>query len=227
MRSAIVFVIVLVLGLVLQVSAQQPAAPVNVINRCLNHIVNICPGWSDPAGVVFATYEVSYVVQGSGAIPTIINFATNSGQVSGLLPATTYDFFVTGITGAGVRSLPSITVAFTTDPADAKLDPTRDITNIQCNDLKDTASHDRYEIVCTWTAAAPVTPIRINAKVHCVSAIREPLTVRKNFYGTAAAATTVTFHVHRDVATCAVYLRAFYPRRPASRHSLTVITGQQ
>jgi len=166
-----------------------------------------------------------YVVQGSGATPTVVPFTTNSGRISGLLPATTYDVFVVGITGAGVSSLPSTTVSFTTDPADAKLDPTRDITNVQCDDLKNTAT-GRYEITCTWTAATPVTPTRINAKVRCVSAIREPLLVRKSLYGAAAAATTVTFHVNRDVATCAVRLRAYYPRRPASSHSLTVITGQ-
>jgi len=36
----------------------------------------------------------------------------------------------------------------------------------------------------------------------------------------------ITLALNRDVATCEVYFRARYARRPASRHHLTVVLGQ-
>jgi len=223
MRVSIVFTFFLVMGMVLQAAIAQGPGPVNVLNYCQGHIVNICPGWDDPAGAVFTSYEVSYAIQGQA--PTLVTVTTRSTQISGLLGGNVYDFIITGIDAGGVRSLPSATTSFTTDPNDAKSDPALDINNIVCDDTKDPADHDRIEIACSWGAAA-VTPLRINTKCRCSSAIREPLTIRKSLYGTNAAATTITFHVHRDVATCYIKFRAYYTRRPASRHSLTVIIGQ-
>jgi len=202
----------------------SPPAPINVINACPNHIIHICPSWSNPTGFSYPQYEVSFIQSGC-ATCTATTFLTSqrSGRVSNLLPATSYDFTIVGILGNGVRSLPSTAVTFTTDPSDPKLDPTKDINNIVCNSVYDT-TEERFEINCTWNAAAEALT-RLVIKWRCTSPIRKNASNKKRLYGAKAQATAVTLHVHRDVATCAVFFRAYYARRPANRHALTVIMG--
>jgi hypothetical protein len=201
----------------------SPPAPVSLTNLCPNHIVNACPSWSDPTGITFNSYILSYRISGSTNPPNVITLTATSGRVTALLPATTYDFFVQGILN-GVTSLVSTTVQITTAAADPKLDKTRDINNIACTNVKSTVTN-RSVILCTWSAALD-TVLELRIKARCTSEIREPNEVRKHLFGTRATVTTVTLNMNRDVAVCNVYFRARYARRPASRHHLTVIMGQ-
>lgn len=201
----------------------SPPAPVGLVNRCLNHIVNICPSWSNPPGIVFQSFNLIYRVTGTVTPPNVISVRSTSGRVTSLLPATSYDFNVEGILN-GVTSLLSTTSVFVTAAADPKLVKTRDITNIACTNVK-SATTRRSVILCTWTAALdPVLELRV--KAHCQSPIREPNEVRKHYFGSRALATTITLNLNRDVATCEVFIKARYARRPASRHHLTVIMAQ-
>jgi len=204
-------------------SNPPPPAPIGLTNRCLNHIVNICPSWANPPGIVFNSFNLIYRVTGTVTPPNVINVRTTSGRVTSLLPATSYDFQVQGILN-GVSSLLSATSVFVTAAADPKKDPTRDIRNIACTNIKSTTTR-RSVILCTWSAALdPVLELRI--KAHCQSPIREPNEVRKHLFGARAQATTVTLNLNRDVATCELYFKARYARRPASRHHLTVVMAQ-
>lgn len=208
-------------------SATTPPGPAVVLldNRCKNHIVNICPTWSDPAGTFYPRYVVTVspaCAKCNPAFPFLTS--STSGRIKGFLPGTTYTITVFGISSKGVLSLPA-TLTVTTAPADPKLDPTLDISNIVCvNSLS--SSTGRSVITCTWTAAAPTAPFRISIHYKCSSAIREPDSHKRNYYGARAAGTSLTLNVNRDVATCTLRFKAYYKRRPASVHFVTVVTGE-
>jgi hypothetical protein len=154
--------------------------------------------------------------------PTSFTTSSDSGRVTNLLPSTSYDFTVVGVTASGLHSLASTPVTFTTDPTDAKIDPAKDINNIVC--VSAVTSTGRTVINCSWNAAAERLT-RLVIKWRCVSEIRENDANKKRLYGNGAQVTSVTLNVNRDVATCYVFLRAYYARRPATRHALTVIMG--
>jgi len=201
-------------------SYPTPEAPINLDNRCKNHIINICPQYEDPPGFVFGNYRIYVTAQGSGIVQS---FTTNqeSLRITNTLPQTLYDVWVQGQDGNGVWSFNSTTVTMTTDPADPKYDPTRDIQGFSC--ARDTNPvNNRVAATCSWTAALDAVR-QINFKVHCVSPIREPTLVRRRIYGsTAATAVTAFFAVHRDIATCTFKARFYYARRATTRHSFTL-----
>jgi len=202
----------------------QPPAPTNVVNKCANHIINICPSWTNAPGFVFRDTLVSYKVTGSAAAPTVLTVITTSLRIIGLQPATSYDFVIQNVLPNGVLSLPSATATFVTAAQDPKANKTLDIHNIVCTNTKNPTTL-RSVITCTWAAAAdPVVELRIKAR--CTSIIREPDEVRKHLFGARAQVTTVTLNMNRDVATCEVFIKARYARRPASRHHLTVVMGK-
>jgi hypothetical protein len=202
-----------------------PPAPVNLQNLCKNHIINICPSWSDPPGFTYVAYLVTFVQSGC-ATCTPISFTTTrqSGRVTNLLPNTPYDFTVQGFDATGLASLVSAPTTFTTAAADAKINPNLDIHNITCVSAKDSTT-GRSVISCNWLAANPA-PVSLNIKWRCTSPIRKPDEHRKKLFKSAAAVTSIILKVNRDVATCNVYFHAYYARRPATRHSLVVVTGQ-
>jgi len=204
-----------------------PDAPVNLVNHCPKKIIHACISWDEPATATFVSYIVNYRLAGTTGAPTQIATTGTFQKVSGLTPQTSYEFWIVGITAAGISSFDSSFLTVLTQESDAKLDPAKDITNVVCDWFNDRTPgvFPRREIRCSWTAAAPVQPKRIKAKVHCTSAIREPLFIRKSLYGADATATEVVFHTHRDVATCFIYLRAYYPKRPATRHVSVIIVG--
>jgi len=196
---------------------------VNVQNLCLHHIINICPSWSAPPGIIFTSYLVTFST--GGVVVGSFRTSRTSGRVTNLTPNTAYAFTVQGFEASGLGSLVSAPVTFTTDPADAKIVPSEDIHNITCVSAKNPAT-GRAVINCNWQAASPISPSRLSIKWRCVSAIRLPDTNHKKLFGAAAAATSVTLKINRDVATCTIYFKAYYPRRPATRHVLTVLSAQ-
>jgi hypothetical protein len=208
-------------------SATTPPGPAVVLfdNRCKNHIVNICPTWSDPAGFFYPRYLVEISPSCTGCSPAFpFVTASTSGRIKGFLPGTTYTITVSGISSKGVLSLPA-TLTITTAPADPKLDPTLDISNIQCSNTVN-AQTLRSVITCTWTPAAPTPPFRISIKYKCTSEVREPDSHKRNYYGARAAGTSLTLNANRDVATCTLRFKAYYPRRAASLHFVTVVMGK-
>jgi hypothetical protein len=204
-------------------NSNTPPAPLNVTNRCPNHIVNICVGWENPATITYASFIVTYTTLATSAVSVTPVLTGSSIRINGLTPATSYSFVIVGLAANGQQSLATTAVTFTTDPADPKLDPTLDINNIVCDSVLD-ATENRYDVDCTWSAAAQLLT-RLIVKWRCVSPIRENDRNKVRLYGTAAQATSYSFHVHRDVATCTLYFHAYYIRRPASRHQLTVVMG--
>jgi len=148
-----------------------------------------------------------------------------SGRITNLAPNTAYTVTVQGFEASGLASFVSTPVVFTTSPQDPKLNSTLDIHNVTCVSFKNST---RSVIKCTWLAASPTPPNHLSIKWRCVSPIREPDSNHKRIYQKKGAATitSVILHVNRDVATCTVYIKAYYPRRPATRHILTVIAGQ-
>jgi len=201
----------------------QPPSPINLANDCQNHIINICPGWANPTGFTFNKFRLYYQAVGSATITRVV-LTTTSTRITNLTPGTSYNVWVQGEdTTIRVFSANSTVVIMTTDPADPKEDPTLDITNFACNPAVNPVSN-RGAISCTWTAANSAFPVvSLRFKVHCTSTIREPLTIRKNLWGSRAQVTSILFAVNRDQATCNVYVKAVYSRRPASRHHAQVI----
>jgi hypothetical protein len=203
------------------ISYPQPPAPINLDNLCKNHIINICPEWADPPGYKFGVYRLYYTAQGSATV-SYIRTSSISVRITGLLPGTLYDTWVQGQDGHGVWSANSSIVTMTTDPADPKYDPTRDIQGFTCSKTTN-PNNNRNAASCTWTAALD-TVRQINYKVHCVSNIREPTLVRRRVYGaTAAAATSAFFAVNRDASTCTFKARFYYARRPSSTRHTSVV----
>jgi len=204
----------------------QPPAPVNLVNRCVGHKVNICPEWSDPAGFSFNLYRLYYKVQLS-TTEVRVTTASTSTRIFPLPAGTLFDFWVAGVDVAnGVWSANSTAVTMQTIQADPKLDPSRDVQAFTCASVTDTgvgSQHvGRKAVSCTWTAALD-TVRQINYKVHCTSPNFEPLTIKKRRYGTTAAtATSAFFHVHRDAGTCIVHVRYYYADRPSARKVATV-----
>jgi hypothetical protein len=197
----------------------QPPAPVGLDNFCKNHIINICPGWSDPSGFVFGAYKL-FVTDPTG-LTQEIDLAETSTRITSLTAATAYTVKVQGQDGNGVWSLNSTDVIMTTNVTDPKNDPTRDIQAFTC--AKGTnPKNNRVSATCSWTAAQDAVR-QINYKVHCVSTVREPTLVRRRVYGaTAAAATNAFFAINRDTASCTFKARFYYERRPTTRHSFTL-----
>jgi len=201
------------------VTYPQPPAPVNLDNLCKNHIINICPEWADPPGYKFGYYRLYYTAQGSATV-NVIRTSQISVQITNLLPQTLYDTWVQGFDGKAWSANSSI-VTMTTDPADPKYDPTRDIQGFTCSATSNPLNN-RNAATCTWTPALD-TVRQINYKVHCISTLREPTLVRRRVYGaTAAAATSAFFAVSRDSSTCVFWARFYYARRATTRHSFTV-----
>jgi len=201
----------------------QPPAPIGLANDCQNHIINICPSWANPTGFTFNKYRLYYQAVGSATITRLV-LTTTSTRITNLTPGTSYNVFVQGEdTAIRVFSANSSVVIMTTDPADPKEDPTLDITNFACSPAVNPISN-RGAISCTWTAANSAFPvISLRFKVHCTSTLREPLTIRKNLWGSRAQVTSILFAVNRDQATCNVHVKAVYSRRPASRQHAQVV----
>jgi hypothetical protein len=153
---------------------------------------------------------------------SVIQTSSLSGRITNLLPATSYDVTVIGILASGLASASSTVATFTTD-TDPKVDPTLNINNIVCVSAID-ATTERSVINCSWNAAAE-TLTRLVIKWRCSSPIGKNSSNKKRLFGAAAQATSVTLAVNRGVATCAVFFRAYYARRPAARIGLTVIMG--
>jgi len=151
-----------------------------------------------------------------------------------LLPATSYDFFVEGINGNGVTSLPSTVTTFVTASGTPKQISSQDINNIQCTPTVNNATN-RVNIKCTWNKASPAPPnvlLGVEIKCRCSSLIREAVSIRKDFNAsTAPTATSVTFQINRDVATCNIYLKGIFgvsktgKHHSGVRHLVTVVVG--
>jgi hypothetical protein len=205
------------------VTYPQPPAPVNLVNLCLNHIINVCPSFDDPVGFPFNLYRIYFRPQTSTVV-TRYTTTLNSLKITNLTANTIYDVWVQGVnTGVGVWSANSTVVQFVTSPADPKKDTTRDIQNFQCFQIRN-ALTGRVALNCTWSAA--LDPVQhVNVKAHCVSAIREPLLIRKRLWGTKATQTWVQIAINRDDATCNVYGRFYYVRRPTTRHSFKIVVS--
>jgi len=231
---------ILVLGLAIQAYSQtpspsvslsqtipQPPAPSAPVNKCLGHIITICPQWTDSTGKL-NNFRVYYSEQTTG----VVNFVlTNqlSTVITNLNPGALYDVWVQGVdTNVGVFSANSTTTIFQLDPADPKLDPTLDISNFACVQAANPNSDPvgRIGIRCTWTAPSPTstnTVQQINIKAQCTSATREDVFIRKTLFGTRATATSFFLAINRDDANCNVFARFFYSRRPTTRHFVNVI----
>jgi len=193
-----------------------PPAPLNLRNRCLGHIINICPGWDDPIGFDYNVYRVYYSEQGTGIVNTVV-VNDISTRITNLNGNALYDVWVQGVdTNIGAFSFNSTTVIMQTDPADPKADPTRDIQNFACAQGVNPETN-RIAIICNWVAALD-TVRQINFKVECTSTVREPVTIKKRIFGSKAQLTTALLAINRDIATCNVYARFYYARRPTSRH---------
>jgi hypothetical protein len=202
------------------ISYPTPPAPINLANKCLGHIINICPSWEEPLGYTFVSYRLYGTLQGSGVVG-VIRTSRTDGRITNLTPGSLYDVWVQGQDANGVWSINSTIVTMTTDAADPKKDPTRDIQGFSCAQTTNPVNNRRAAL-CSWTAALD-TVRQINYKVHCVSTVREPTLVRRRVYGTAAAAATSAFFaVHRDIATCTFKARFYYLRRATSRHTFVL-----
>jgi hypothetical protein len=202
-------------------SYPTPEAPINLDNKCKGHIINICPQWEDPPGFALGNFRLYITAQGSGIVQAFTGISDFSARITNVLPQTLYDVWVQGQDGNGVWSFNSTVVTMTTDPADPKLDPTRDIQGFTCSRTTN-PKNNRVAATCSWTPALDAVR-QINYKVHCVSPVREPTLVRRRVYGaTAAAATSAFFAVHRDIATCTFKARFYYARRATTRHSFTL-----
>jgi len=198
----------------------QPPAPVNLDNLCKAHIINICPAWDDPPGYVFGVYRLYYTAQGSPTVG-VIRTGQVSLRITNLLTGTLYDVWVQGQDNRGVWSANSSIITMTTDPADPKLDPTRDIQGFSCARTTN-PKNNRNAALCSWSPALDSVR-QINYKVHCTSSVREPTLVRRRVYGnTAQTATSAFFAVSRDISTCTFKARFYYARRATTRHSFTV-----
>jgi len=198
----------------------QPMPPVNLDNICKGHIINICPEWEEPQGFKFGVYRLYYTAQGSPTVD-VIRTSQLSLQITDLAPQTLYDVWVQGQDKNGVWSANSSIVTMTTDPADPKYDPTRDIQGFSCSKTTN-PSNNRNAALCSWTAALD-TVRQINYKVRCSSANTEPTLVRRRVYGAnAATATSAFFAINRNDATCVFKARFYYTRRPTARHSFTL-----
>jgi len=198
----------------------QPPDPVNLDNRCKAHIIHICPEWEDPPGFKFGVYRLYYTAQGSATV-NFIRTSQISLKLTNLLPQTLYDVWVQGQDGNGVWSANSTVVTMTTDPADPKYDPTRDIQGFSCAKTSN-PTNNRNAALCSWTAALD-TVRQINYKVRCTSTVREPTLVRRRVYGAnAATATSAFFAISRDSSTCVFKARFYYARRATARHSFTL-----
>jgi hypothetical protein len=163
-------------------------------------------------------------VTGSGVF-TAVTLSQAKTRITNLTPNTNYDFFVQGVdTTIGVFSANSSISTFTTSPNDPKSDPSLDITNFDCVQTTN-PTNGRGAIACSWTAAQD-TIRNINFKCHCTSSVREPLLIRKKYWSSVAnSRTDITFRINRDSAVCNIYAKAYYSRRPASRHSTTVVVS--
>jgi len=203
-------------------SYPTPDAPINLANGCPNHIINLCPHWDNPlTAPSLGNYRLYATVQGSGIVQSFTGIAETNFPITNAIPQTLYDVWVQGQDGNGVWSLNSTVVTMTTDPADPKYDPTRDIQGFTCVPGTNPANN-RVAATCSWTPALD-TVRQINFKVHCVSTVREPTLVRRRVYGaTAAAAVDAFFAISRDIATCTFKARFYYARRPTTRHSFTL-----
>jgi len=233
---------ILVLGLAIQAYSQtpspsvslsqtipQPAAPSAPVNKCLNHIITICPTWTDTTvNQKLNNFRVYYAEQGTG----IVNFVlTNqlSTVITNLNPGVLYDVWVQGVdTNVGVFSANSSITVMQTDPADPKLDPSLDISGFTCVQAANPRSDPvgRIGIQCSWTAPAATstnTVQQINIKCQCTSATREDVFIRKTLFGTRATATSFFLAVNRDDANCNVFARFYYSRRPTTRHFVNVV----
>jgi hypothetical protein len=203
------------------VTYPTPAAPDSLSNGCLDHITIVCLEWADPLLFSYNFYRVYYQSTVAGSAVQVVTSQFNNKNIVGLLPATTYNFWVSGVdTSIGVWSANSTILSVTTANADPKYDNTRDIQNFACAESTN-PSTSRVAITCTWTAAQD-TVIHVNLKCHCVAAstapFREPLLIRKKLWNTKATATSVLFAVNRDKADCNIYARFYYQRRPTTRH---------
>jgi len=201
-------------------SYPTPPAPLNLRNRCLSHIINICPGWDIPTGFDYNVFKVHFALQGSGVIQTVVVNRVST-RITNLVPGALYDVMVQGVdTHFGVYSFNSTTIIMQTDPSDPKYDPTKDIQNFACAQGLNPVNN-RIAIFCTWTAAQDVVR-QINFKVKCSSTVRDPVFIRKRVFGAKAQLLEAKLAINRDIATCNVYARFYYARRPTSRHSVTL-----
>jgi hypothetical protein len=232
--------LILVLGIAFQTMAQSPtpsgtvpvpslsntiptpAAPINLRNQCLGHIITFCPAWDPPttlpAGLVYNRYIVYYSLQGSGVATSVtVLGGAESTKITNLVANSLYDVWVQGYSSDfNVHSFNSSIVIFQTDPQDPVLDPSLGISNFACAQGTN-PSTGRVAIICSWTAAID-TVVQINLKCECTSTVREPVSIRKNLYGTRATATSALLAINRDIATCNVHARFYYTRRPGTRH---------
>jgi len=184
-----------------------PPAVTNIQNKCVNHTTSICPSWVPPPGFFFASFVVTAVGGGKTVSITVPGTAV-SARIGSLSASITYAVTIQGIQFFGPPEV-AATASFSTIAASPKADATKDIRNFNCTAVRD--SRNRVALNCTWTAPT-VAPLRIGAKCHCVSTIREPVLIRKHLFKAKALATSILFRVHRDVTTCVASIRAYYAR---------------
>jgi len=199
------------------------------VNKCVGHAINICLQWTDPTGQYFF-FRVFYRLSNSVLPFNEVDSFQNSVRVTNLVPSTSYDFIVAGISLQGVESFDSITTTFKTGNARPKQIPQLDLTNIACAPTVNAVTR-RVNVACSWTNPTANPPIALELKCRCLSQVREPVRIKKDISGAKAASTqSVVFQINRDVTSCNVYIKAVYaPSKgkhiQGTRWHLNVVVG--
>lgn len=132
--------------------ALLPSAPTNLAVSGTPNATDVALTWTAPtSGTPPFTYQVNYrSPSGSGPFTTGPTFSTNSGDVTGLSPATSYDFEVAAINAAGTGPfstiLSNVTTAASSSVPTAPQNPT--VGTVTSNSIQ-----------VSWTASNGTQPI--------------------------------------------------------------------
>jgi len=210
------------------ISAVPPPAPTNIENVCprppantggpeTNHITYICVEWEDTSARA-VKWDLTLTASGKPTVSVTVNFAYH--EFTALTGSTTYTVSIVAYDAEGRKSTPT-TATFTTDPADARTDPSLDISAITCSAFRDETS-GRPAITCSWTNPT-VPPKTVKIRCRCDSAEGEKNRfIRKVISGTL---TTVTLPINRSQTTCKIFIVATFANGGrAKRHEVAPIS---
>jgi len=191
--------------------------PQQISNTCPLRLERLCPtvNITNPLNANFTKYIAYYAPSGTTSFTAApIPPGKNRVVIPGLTAGATYDFFIVGLTINNVQGTSAVVTA-TLQPADAKINITKDITP-QCVIQQD-ARNGRNGILCTWSPAT-VTPVNIHAKCRCIDKTSITLAQRheKNRIISRkipGANLQIYFPIHRiKNEVCNIRIQAFYQR---------------